>query len=153
MTMDRYLAIHEAGHVVVADAVGITPVRVEDAGEQLQVAIAFPADATPHEHFLGAAIAFAGMIAQALQSVVEAQRQELARLRSIRDQHFRLQDTAMREGWLLKAWQTQAIGASDRTWDDVERTLDVSPRNGGAGRNGGSGSRGGNVGGGSGRCG
>lgn len=64
--MDRYLAIHEAGHVVVADALGLTPIRVQDAGEQLEVAIAMPTDETrtPLEDFLGAAVAFAGMAAQ-----------------------------------------------------------------------------------------
>jgi hypothetical protein len=64
--MQRYLAIHEAGHVVVADALGFTPSFVRDAGEQLEVAISMPpADArTPHEDYVGAAIAFAGMLAQ-----------------------------------------------------------------------------------------
>ena len=61
---DRYISVHEAGHVVVADALGFTPQCVKHVEGGLGVGFEAPDKPTPHEFFGMAAIALAGGLAQ-----------------------------------------------------------------------------------------
>jgi len=62
---DRYIAVHEAGHMVVADALGFMTLRVESLEDRVQVEVV-PVARTHQEHFCAAAVALAGGLAQGL---------------------------------------------------------------------------------------
>jgi hypothetical protein len=59
-----WMAVHEAGHVVVADALGLNPHAVTMTDEEVAVEIPMPEHMTPIEAFLSATVSHAGGLAQ-----------------------------------------------------------------------------------------
>lgn len=62
-TIARYLAIHEAGHLVVAHALGLTPLGIIEDEDQILAVIAGLDVDTPATHFLHCVVAWGGMCA------------------------------------------------------------------------------------------
>lgn len=63
-TIPMWMAVHEAGHAVVADSLGIPPYAVTTDSESSAVHLKFPSQPTELESFISAAISHAGGLAQ-----------------------------------------------------------------------------------------
>jgi|GEM_PF-4186758 len=64
-SFDRYIAVHEAGHMVVADSLGVRSLAVHNLEDRVEVVVEHSGD-TPTEHFCAAAVALGGGLAQGL---------------------------------------------------------------------------------------